>query len=72
MPFAAAGFRAHDGMEEGRDVFDQLLFKRKKASASKDIWSSEGSGGGDRRTSYTLPPPIEHKWKRKMALPVTN
>jgi hypothetical protein len=29
---------------------------RKFASTIKDFWSSEGSGGDVRRTSYTLPP----------------
>ena len=39
------------------DFIDVRSRKRNKASTSKDIWSSEGSGGDARRTSYTLPPP---------------
>jgi hypothetical protein len=38
------------------DLFGLRSPIRKIASTSKDIWSSEGSGGDARRTSYTLSP----------------
>jgi hypothetical protein len=49
-------FTTQNRSKPDRDFIDVRSRERNKASTSKDIWSSEGSGGDARRTSYTLPP----------------